>query len=473
MQCPFCGMENSDSARTCASCSRPAFALSQQKFRKAASSHNGYINSPNSPAAGSWVNLGLRSRAEKLSRGLHLTVPTTPPIGNPAHAPKGSASSRRQSAAQSRFQTPHATGNPDARKEPDFVSHAGINQTPPYPYPAYGGTGSQPPWPRSAQSRQTVSVSRNFFSQAALIVGVFALGAATGLGVTWWMKESAATMQPRSQQSSPEAVAHTNETGNKAPTPPVGRGASAIGASGMNPNELPYDGQAPGQAEEAPAATATTDMRELPYGGTSDRGSAAKAEAGQAATPPLPRLSKKAPVTATSTASGELPYEGTSGTKGTSRRGSDEAILRSTKSTDKARREVSAATEESGKSASAATQAQSDEKKAVKAPQRRASSQRIAKDKEIERIKQQADEELKKKTENKRLAAETQAKARGKEKKPAMHAANTSSPTIASESRRTLLARCEKASNFIRREHCKWQVCNGMWGKDGCPSYER
>jgi hypothetical protein len=43
--------------------------------------------------------------------------------------------------------------------------------------------------------------------------------------------------------------------------------------------------------------------------------------------------------------------------------------------------------------------------------------------------------------------------------------------TVAST--RLVLARCEQKSNFILREHCKWDICNGQWGKNGCPSFEK
>lgn len=32
-------------------------------------------------------------------------------------------------------------------------------------------------------------------------------------------------------------------------------------------------------------------------------------------------------------------------------------------------------------------------------------------------------------------------------------------------------AQCMELGSFLRREQCKWQVCNGKWGQDGCPSY--
>src|SRR3569623_1196553 len=34
------------------------------------------------------------------------------------------------------------------------------------------------------------------------------------------------------------------------------------------------------------------------------------------------------------------------------------------------------------------------------------------------------------------------------------------------------LGQCQHRSNFFRREYCKWQVCDGSWGKYGCPSFE-
>lgn len=427
MQCPFCGMENS--AWTCASCKKPASTMSQQEtLGKAVNERNSHINSP---AAVSLMNLGLCSRIERLSKVSHLTVPTTQPIGNPAHLAKGSAP-RRQAVA----------GNADGRKELGFASDGDINQTFPYLHPAYGGSENHPVGPQFAQPRQKASSSGSFFSQAALVIGVFALGAVTGLGVTWWLKESAATMQPRPQPSA--ETARINGAANDPANESAASATSATGATGMNPDELPYDGLASRQAGGIDASQAM---------------------------PPLPQLSIKAPAAATSTATGELPNEGASGASGTTRGGSDEAISRSLKSPNKARRETAAAAEAPGKKASIAAQAQTDETKAAKVPQRRGPSQRIAKDKEIERIKRQADEELKKKTENRRQTVETPARA--KEKKLSMQAASASSSSIASGGRQARLARCAQASNFIRREQCKWQVCNGMWGKEGCPSYEK
>jgi hypothetical protein len=36
----------------------------------------------------------------------------------------------------------------------------------------------------------------------------------------------------------------------------------------------------------------------------------------------------------------------------------------------------------------------------------------------------------------------------------------------------TQYARCERVRGLLRREKCKWDVCNGKWGKQGCPAYQ-
>jgi hypothetical protein len=119
----------------------------------------------------------------------------------------------------------------------------------------------------------------------------------------------------------------------------------------------------------------------------------------------------------------------------------------------------------------AATKAASVEKPAAdrsaKAarPAKKSSSatQKIARGREISRIQQQAADELKKKTRKRRARVE-QAKAASK---PSLH--------LSSRQRhvRQVLARCERMDSLFRREQCKWRVCDGQWGKNGCPSYVR
>jgi hypothetical protein len=106
---------------------------------------------------------------------------------------------------------------------------------------------------------------------------------------------------------------------------------------------------------------------------------------------------------------------------------------------------------------------------AAKASQKRRSThRRAAKDREIERIKQQADEELKKKTDKGR-SVKQQA-----DSSAHRSARRHDAPAVIDKSTRTraMLASCEHAGNFFLREKCKWRLCGGSWGEHGCPSYK-
>jgi len=80
-------------------------------------------------------------------------------------------------------------------------------------------------------------------------------------------------------------------------------------------------------------------------------------------------------------------------------------------------------------------------------------------DPEVERLRQQAEEELKKKTSD----------------SPELAQASSTSPRgLTRDISRLVRARfnsCKRAGNFFEREKCKWEVCGGMWGRNGCPSY--
>jgi hypothetical protein len=109
------------------------------------------------------------------------------------------------------------------------------------------------------------------------------------------------------------------------------------------------------------------------------------------------------------------------------------------------------------------------EKKNTPVHQRSHVVRRTNKDREIERIKQQAAEELKKKAESRRSAvgahhASKENADAEQRKTPAAHSTRVPAMTA-------LLEQCEQAGNFIRREQCKWRLCGGKWGKNGCPSY--
>jgi hypothetical protein len=282
-----------------------------------------------------------------------------------------------------------------------------------------------------------------------MIFGMFSLGAAAGLATIWW------TQQPSGTSASRPKI--ENHAAAQKPGSPGRSGTSAGAPGGMNPQELPYDGIPPSLTEKVPPAAAVpSGDNEQPYRSVEgNERSEAKAGAGVELLP----LAKQKPATpgASNTNGLPLPYEGASGSSGTAKTGTgtgteDVAIPLP----EKPRQAGAKEPERPDKTAPAVAQPKSENPQVAKSTQQRRSPQRAANDKEIQRIKQQAAEELKKKTDNKRLTA------RAKQDK-----------LVGTSSRRLRLARCERASNFILREHCKWEVCNGMWGKNGCPSYDK
>ncbi len=112
------------------------------------------------------------------------------------------------------------------------------------------------------------------------------------------------------------------------------------------------------------------------------------------------------------------------------------------------------------KSASASKKAKSASRVAAATKPKAKPVHRVARrDPEVERLRQQAEEELKKKTSDSLELAQ---------------ASSTSPHGLTRDISRLVRARfnsCTRAGNFFEREKCKWEVCGGMWGRNGCPSY--
>lgn len=234
---------------------------------------------------------------------------------------------------------------------------------------------------------------RRRMARLLFMASIFIVGAGVGLASAWWLNRPAsspaitATVKP----ASPEGAATSAQTN------PV---------RGINPSELPYDGAAPPEPDndtapkEAAAPPPAAASPEVPA-------QAPEAEATkEAAPPPVADVPASDPKPAVNAAP---PKQ------------SEKAVSRLKEKPANAK---------------------------APAPKRRASA-KTAKDREIERIKRQAEEELKKKTEFRGGLSRAPGKANV----------------------RAMLARCEHAPNFFRREQCKWRLCKGMWGKNGCPYY--
>lgn len=207
------------------------------------------------------------------------------------------------------------------------------------------------------------------------------------------------------------------------PSPPLSAGAGNRPAPirGISPSELPYDGAPP------PAAGSSSSMPDVP-----EPASASAAEAAPA---------------------------------GAVDEGSKETA--STAAPVPARAAKKADAEGVAKPAKPSAQGASVAGTAAK----RKSVART--DREIERIRRQVDEELKKKTDHGRAPANTRPGVnQGARKEDGSRRTVSGAVSVQRvSSMRASLARCERRANFISREYCRWQVCNGSWGRYGCPSY--
>ena len=265
---------------------------------------------------------------------------------------------------------------------------------------------------------------------------VFIVGAAVGLTTAWWLHRPVARAP----------VVAVQPASTSATSTPNSNQSRATAVRGISPSELPYDGAPPPENEaHAPPPTLSSGSQS----GTSLSTGAGATDAandftGGARDDTQHKAERK---------SEELVPEPIANAPATPQKAVRESKETTSRDTVKAAR--------SSKQESPAV--------AASAPKRKNVS-KSATDREIERIRRQADEELKKKTDRARVAGDR----RGA---PGNTVDRVSSTKVASSSResstRAVLAKCDKASSFIHRELCKWRVCNGSWGKNGCPSYRQ
>jgi len=240
------------------------------------------------------------------------------------------------------------------------------------------------------------------------VIAVFAIGAVVGVIGAWWGGRSSGEAL---ENEVPHALRNYGT-----------QGMHSAAVKGIDPRELPYDGQPPDPGEQtAQAPRSGIAPEERPY--------AELASSSHVAQP----ASKD-----------NVPSE-----VGKARKSRQPAA------DERAVRSVSAA----------------GIKKAVTvktSQKRRTTHRRAAKDREIERLKQQAADEIKKKTDSGRSVKQ--------QTDSSVHrsARRQDVPNVIDKSTRTraMLASCEHAGNFFLREKCKWRLCGGSWGEHGCPSYQ-
>lgn len=256
---------------------------------------------------------------------------------------------------------------------------------------------------------------RRLASRLAAMVGVFVIGTAVGISAAWWMhQDTESASLSASQKPYQSAVVSAPEPAQSGRSNPL---------RGINPAELPYDGAHPSLAEpvqqEPQRAAVIQAQGDMAIPGMSSSINEVEPEFAPEIKAPTPAASPKSSV--------------------------------------KTRTQV--------KQKTPASETKSE-------PKRQSSTSTVAKEREIERIKQQADKELQRKLEIGRAAEEARMR-----KQQATRSSNRPQLAATRDSRemrvRKILAKCERNPNFFRREQCKWQLCSGKWGKEGCPSYSK
>lgn len=253
---------------------------------------------------------------------------------------------------------------------------------------------------------------RRTMARTGIIALIFVVGAAAGFGITALLGGE----QGASRSSFPGMHAY--------------QGTTSAG-------ELPYDGRATAAAKwPSPEASRGISTEELPYGGKPSSGASMdKPEAIESPALPL----QPSPPPGTELAS-ETPGK------------AESPPLPSPSAEKPAKRR----------------DALRSQAKAAPTPQHRHRPQRRnEKDREIQRIRQQAEDELKKKTDRRTDPPYSASRGAGQKEsrtEAVTHGTRTAAVTA-------MLQQCELADNIFRREYCKWQICSGKWGKNGCPSY--
>lgn len=297
-------------------------------------------------------------------------------------------------------------------------------------------------------SEPTVSRRRKGF-RAIHMALIFTLGAAAGLTGAWWADssdpQSAATSPVPGIVSAKPDLPPYEELIRRDGSQGVAGTTGAQGVRGIRSGELPYDGKPPTRGE---AAIATAPAAPLSSAANSS-GSSDEEESTASMQRPEAALAANA---ATAAASSESTRKSA-------------ALPEAAKNPPVASAGRAAGSEDGqGKDVDGKTAASA-------ASSKRTTVAKNAKDQEIERIRRQADDELKKKGSAPRRADEARNAPRVAERD---QDTGRSAATLASSNNyKVMLAQCEAAPNIFRREQCKWQLCNGKWGKNGCPSYSK
>lgn len=362
------------------------------------------------------------SGAEGFRRTRYLTGSSSG--RNTSTASPTSRRSAGEDATQRRTRTDRAPADmPQGQRIEPRIDEHGFPAGPSSAYERLHGLG-----PEFGESGYQQPPARSRLRRIAMMAGVFVIGAGVGLAAAWWIHKP----QPAASVS-----AVPSSTVRSAPAMPAADGKRAATVRGISPSELPYDGAPPPAipSDPEPVAAQVPAMPEMSSGASAavpagERNSGT-GEGGQEA-PAVPPAAP--PVAAQKPAQVRQVDEEPKAAKSSTRQGNTSV--------------------------------------ANAAPKRKSAARS---DREIERIRRQVDEELKKKTDHGRAPNDSRPGAGqgGRNDQVSRQGGSASASVARVSATRASLARCDRKSNFIRRELCRWDVCKGSWGKNGCPSYQQ
>lgn len=426
MQCRYCGTDNPDSVRMCVSCSKPLPATGARNARGKA----GLMYVGHEKHAGPFLpQFGANTRANTLRRTRRLTGSTLP---------KSTTSTNPEAVRGHAYADTPGRAQPGAGNRSGNTIHQSVQDRTEPSWSETTGSSWMRPSETSMQSESSALPPSRIRKalRIMLMAGIFVVGAGAGLIGAWWNNNpSAISFITRSEKPSAKPVVAVRKQTDEVRGSPV---------RGISPSELPYDGAAPSGPTEQVAPVPEQ----------------ARADSRPSAPVAAPTMEDP----------GKSVEEAAGATPGASRKPHpDEDLQESVRETRK-----SAPREDAMPARSVAKAANrikdGDDSKLTVAPKRTAPAKNT-KDREIERIRQQAEDELKKKSERGRQLGRSRASNGVTAKASQRRQGAASARNAAQRSVKVSLARCEHASSFIRREQCKWRICGDSWGKNGCPYY--
>jgi hypothetical protein len=455
MQCQYCRTENFDVAKICIACGKPLLAsnktYTKQSHDKRRNRYYVYRRHVDARHPGSYIKHGIRLYLQMPFAALHAGALGNGVASFPHSAPPEQSAYQTQptesrphmaSALHPPFNPTHAC---------DMPQRPQTTQAPPNSFQFSSAfterSGSEPSFFTSPEVGgmaynnmsygEAALPSKGMVARIMLILSSTAAIAVAGVIGAWWLDNDLVVDMANKVSGwiQPQAQAKTAHSSLKKTTET---------ADGISPEELPYDGL-PNTANASNTAFApqgNSDKRDSVVDGVNSIGATSETQQNKTESGGHGKAAKAL---------------------------SDTASLPPAVTADTVKNGATASNEAAKEVAPVSRPNRTQHKKSSK----HKAVSKAERGREINRIQQQADEELKKKAERHKRAI-AQEVAKNNSSGSSEHKQYANSAEIVSTRRinmHTLVEKCTSMDNLIDREKCKWRICNGQWGKNGCPSY--